>query len=78
MSIAKQLAKVFGGKWTYYPYGWECDDGVRHVARVSAGVDEFDNDVGPAQYWMYGAGTPVRFWPNYRMTRTLRALLGGP
>lgn len=61
-SIAKQLGKTLGGKWTYNHscFGWCCDDGQRHVYRVSAGVDEFDNPVGPPQYWLYGDGKPRR------------------
>jgi hypothetical protein len=59
-SFAKQLSKTLGGKWTYHYSTWRCDDGVRSVWRCSAGVDEFDNPVGPPQYWLYGDGVPRR------------------
>ena len=59
-SIARRLARSLGGKWEYRDIGWFCDDGKRTVMRCSAGVDEFDNDLGPAQYWLYGDGTPRR------------------
>jgi len=61
MSYAKFLGRTYGGKWKYaYPCYWHCDDGIRYVARVSAGVDEFDNPVGPPQMWLYGDGVPER------------------
>ena len=53
-SKAKRLAHAFGGKWTYNGSGsWNCDDDKRVVVRCCAGVDEFDNEVGPPQYWLY-------------------------
>lgn len=61
MSKAARLAKALGGKWTYHwPCHWYCDDGQRSVTKVSAGVDEFDNPIGPGQYWLYGDGEPRR------------------
>lgn len=61
MSIAKRLAKILGGTWTYDGMGtWWCDDQLRRVARVSGGVDELDNERGPPQYWLYGDGAPRR------------------
>lgn len=61
MSKAKNLAHHLGGKWKYDGVcGWHCDDGVRHVYRCSAGVDEWDNPLGPPEYWLYGQGTPKR------------------
>ena len=60
-SKAKTLGKRLGGKWKYgYPCYWHCDDGIRYIARCSAGVDEQDNEVGTPQYWLYGDGTPRR------------------
>ena len=61
-SKASRLAKALGGEWTYDGRAsWWCNDGKRHVSRCSAGVDEYDNEVGPAQYWLYEKGkTPKR------------------
>lgn len=59
-SISKRLGRLLGGKWEYRYFSWHCDDGKRTVSRCSAGVDEFDNDLGPAQYWLYGDGAPKR------------------
>jgi|GEM_PF-4328808 len=61
LSKSKMLEKRLGGKWTYIPTlaGWSCDDG-RVVRRCSAGVDEFDNPVGPPQYWLYEEGKAPR------------------
>jgi hypothetical protein len=60
-TIAKRLSKHLGGKWAYDNLStWWCDDNKRSVSRCSAGVDEFDNDLGPAQYWLYGDGNPRR------------------
>ena len=59
MSKAKALSKALGGRWKYDGMtAWWCDDGRRHVARVCAGVDEFDHDVGPPQYWLYEKDNP--------------------
>lgn len=61
MSKAQRLSKALGGTWSYDGMcGWWCDDDKRHVLRVSAGVDEFDNPLGPPQYWLYGDGIPRR------------------
>jgi hypothetical protein len=61
MSVAKNLAKHLGGKWTYDGRAsWWCDDEKRSVSRCSAGVDEFENPLGPAEFWLYGDGTPRR------------------
>lgn len=61
MSKAARLGKTLGGKWTYHwPCHWYCDDGKRSVTKFSAGVDEFENPVGPGQYWLYGDGEPRR------------------
>ena len=60
-SRAAYLAEVFGGKWKYDGVTtWRCDDGRRRVSRVSAGVDEFDNEVSPPHYYLYGDGVPHR------------------
>lgn len=60
-SIAKRLSKSLGGKWVYSgPCYWECDDNKRRVVKCSAGVDEFDNPLGPGEYWLYGDGPPRR------------------
>ena len=61
VSIARRLSKSLGGGWRYDGRAsWWCNDGKRHVSRCSAGVDEHDNEVGPAQYWLYDDGVPVR------------------
>lgn len=40
-------------------YGsWWCDDKKRHVSRCSSGVDEFDNPLGPPQYYLYCKDKP--------------------
>lgn len=58
-SKAKNLAKTLGGEWTYDGISsWWCSDGIRHVARCSAGVDEFDNPLGPPEYWLYTKSQP--------------------
>lgn len=58
---AKLLGERLGGNWVYDGHSdWWCDDGKRHVGRRSAGVGEWDNPLGPAQYWLYGDGTPRR------------------
>lgn len=66
-SITKNLERTLGGKWHYEPasYAWWCDDIKRYVARVSAGVDEFDNKVGPAEYWLYEVGKPPKRAERY-------------
>ncbi len=52
MSKSKFLAKRFGGTWKYDGIcTWNCDDG-RYVARCSPGVDQWDNPLGPPEYWM--------------------------
>lgn len=59
MTFAKALTKTYGGKWAYSGPGyWLCSDGKRSVVKRSAGVDEWDEEVGPPQYWLYGDGTP--------------------
>jgi len=71
-SKAANLDKTLGGKWKYDGVTtWYCDDGLRRVSRCSAGVDEFDNELGPAQYWLYEEGkTPrraecfIQGWPE--------------
>jgi hypothetical protein len=61
MSIAKSLSKHLGGTWKYDGLAsWWCDDDKRHVSRCSAGVDDWDNELGPAQYWLYGIEVPER------------------
>jgi hypothetical protein len=58
-TYTKLLNEQLGGTWKYDGVGsWRCDDNKRHVSRVSAGVDEWDNSVGPAQKWLYGDGIP--------------------
>lgn len=53
-SKRSNLARNLGGKWKYDGIAtWWCDDNIRHVSRCSAGVDEYDNEVGPVQYWLY-------------------------
>jgi hypothetical protein len=65
-SKVKIFAKVLGGVWKYDGICmWWCDDGKRSVARYSAGVDEWDNELGPPQYWLYGDGIPKRIWWKY-------------
>jgi len=61
-SVAKNLGATLGGIWKYDGIcTWYCDDKKRRISRCSAGVDEFDNEVGPAQYWLYEDGkTPKR------------------
>ncbi len=60
ISRCKHLEKTLGGKWKYgNPGYWHCDDG-RSISRCSAGTDEFDNQVGSPQYWLYGDGIPRR------------------
>lgn len=62
-NISKSLAKEYGGKWTYDNYTtWWCDDGIRHMSRVSADFDEWGNQVGHAQYYLYGDGTPRKLY----------------
>jgi hypothetical protein len=62
-SKVKILARELGGKWKYDNIcGWHCDDGIRSVYRRSAGVDEWDNEVGPPQYWLYGNEAPRLIW----------------
>jgi hypothetical protein len=61
MSIVENIRRTLGGKWKYDgTCSWWCQDG-RHVTRCSAGVDEWDNPLGPAEYWLYhpkGSGNP--------------------
>lgn len=58
-SKAANLTRSLGGKWEYDGRTtWWCDDDIRHVSRVSAGVDEHDNDIGPPQYWLYEKDKP--------------------
>jgi len=62
MSIATNLAKTLGGKWTHVPFHgrWECDDGKRSVQRCSVlGGMSGDEHVG-SEAWLYGAGRPQR------------------
>ena len=61
LSKSKILEMRLGGKWVCSHGGgcWNCDDG-RVVRRCSAGVDEFDNPVGPPQYWLYEEGKAPR------------------
>ena len=68
-SKVKLLEKALGGKWTYDGHcSWNCDDG-RHVSRCSAGVDEWDNELGPAQYYLYTGETTKRiFWKHDGLT----------
>ncbi len=62
-SKSHRLHQLFGGKWIYdYRCSWWCDDDKRHVSRCSAGVDEFDNEIGPPEYWLYGDGEPKRVY----------------
>jgi hypothetical protein len=76
MNYAKHLAKNLGGKWTYDQMcSWRCDDGERRVSRYSAGVDEFDNEVGPPQYWLYGDGAPRRAEPYMGAIRLMEQAL---
>lgn len=61
-SIASNLARSLGGKWTYVPFcgRWECDDGVRSVQRYSVlGGMTGDEYVG-SEAWLYGEGKPKR------------------
>jgi len=52
---SQYLTKKYGGRWEYDGHTtWHCNDG-RYVMRCSAGVDEFDNDLG-SQYWLYEEG----------------------
>ncbi len=55
-SKAKFLGKKYGGKWKYDNYAsWWCDDGVRHVSRVSScGCDDYCHH--RPDYRMYGGG----------------------
>ena len=64
MSKIDNIRKSLGGVWEYDKVcGWHCTDG-RSIYRCSAGVDQFDNPIGPPQYWLYypkGCGlNPVR------------------
>ena len=57
LSKTKNIESHLGGKWTYRGFcGWFCDTDDRMIIQVSAGVDEFDNETGPAQLWLYGGG----------------------
>ena len=64
VSKAKQLEKLFGGKWLYDNFTrWNCDDGKRYVARVSDGTDECGDSTGTA-YTLYdenGVGKRIVF-----------------
>ena len=63
MTIQKWLGKRFGGTWKYDGgFSWWCDDEQRHVSRCSAGVDEFDNELGPAQYYLYTTNSSHRIY----------------
>lgn len=61
-STAKRLGETLGGEWEYdRSMGtWYCNDGKRRVSKICAGVDEFDNVIGPPQLWLYGDGVPRR------------------
>ena len=62
VSIAKNLAKHLGGKWTHVPfYGrWECDDGERAVQwRSVLGGFSGDEHVG-SEAWLYAKGEAPR------------------
>jgi hypothetical protein len=53
MTKVKILAKLYGGKWTYFPHTWQCDDG-RCVWRVAS----CDCDYAcshPVFYYLYPA-----------------------
>jgi hypothetical protein len=69
MSKVKLLEKCLGGKWAYDGHcSWNSDDG-KHVSRCSAGVDEWDNELGPAQYFLYdGKVTRQLFWNHREIT----------
>lgn len=71
LSKVKQIEAVYGGKWKYDGWcTWNCDDGKRYVVRCSPGVDQWDNEDGPSQYWLYGDEHPARlFFPIYTKPR---------
>ncbi len=58
------LAKIYGGKWEYDGVNtWWCDDKKRYVCRCAPPIiDDFDEKIGPPQYWLYGGGYPERVW----------------
>lgn len=64
MSICQNLTKHLGGKWTYHaPATWSCDDGKRMVVKCSPGVDQFDDPIPGAHWYLYGDGQPRRAEP---------------
>jgi hypothetical protein len=63
MSIAKQLSKTLGGKWTYDGMAtWWCNDMIRSVSRCGQLIDPEWSDETRREYWLYGHGdgTPCR------------------
>ena len=60
MTKAKQLAKMFGGKWTYISgQGWLCEDQVRYVQSEAEGFDQ-DGDITAICYILHNRNTGSR------------------
>lgn len=62
-TICMQLQERFGGEWKHFPFHgrWQCNDGNRVVQTVSAGVDEWDKELGPGNYYLYDGNEPGLF-----------------
>ena len=58
INYTKSFGKMFGGKWKYDHFAtWFCDDGIRHVSRVSSCSCDDICSHSPNLY-LYGDGTP--------------------
>lgn len=72
LNKSKYLSRLLGGVWSYDGFcSWTCDDNKSHVCRCSAGVDEWDNDLG-AEYWLYRESSSDRIYFYERLDKHLR------
>lgn len=75
MSVAKNLAKNLGGKWSYDGVSsWWCDDGVRHVSRCCS---DYSDEYGPIEYWLYGVAPYPQRAEQYLYTKNSGDTLSG-
>ena len=77
MSKVKQLEKKFGGNWKYRGSSyWECLDDSRAVWAVRGCSCDDEQCEAPAQYYLYGAGVPMRVY--WECTPVIFKLCKGP
>ena len=70
MSIVKELAEKYGGKWKYEPVSgqWNCEDG-RYVARVHTGGYDISGEALPGfGYFLYENNKGKRIWIGKQQT----------